>query len=42
MMLVQWWLDNELPYSPERMDEMFRQLVMPNVAAVLVVQQHQH
>ncbi|MFN8486129.1 MAG: TetR/AcrR family transcriptional regulator [Caldilineaceae bacterium] len=35
ILLVQWWLDNELPYSPERMEEMFRQLVMPSVTAAL-------
>jgi AcrR family transcriptional regulator len=29
--LMKWWLDNKLPYSPERMDEMFQQLVMPGV-----------
>jgi hypothetical protein len=33
--LAQWWLDHEMPYSPERMDEMFRQLVMPGVMAAL-------
>lgn len=31
-MLV-WWLDRKMPYSPERMDEMFQQLVMPGVNA---------
>lgn len=35
IMLVQWWLDNELPYAPERMEEMFRRLVMPSVASTL-------
>jgi AcrR family transcriptional regulator len=29
--LMRWWLDNKLPYSPERMDEIFQQLVMPGV-----------
>jgi hypothetical protein len=27
--LLTWWLDNDMPYSPERMDEMFQQLAMP-------------
>jgi len=29
--LLTWWLDNEMLYSPERMDEMFQQLAMPGV-----------
>jgi len=33
--LLKWWLDNNMVYSPERMDEMFRQLVMPGVQAAL-------
>jgi AcrR family transcriptional regulator len=27
--LVRWWLDNNLSYSPERMDEIFHDLAMP-------------
>lgn len=27
--LVRWWLDNNLSYSPERMDEIFSELAMP-------------
>jgi AcrR family transcriptional regulator len=27
--LVTWWLDNNMPYSAEKMDEIFRQLTMP-------------
>jgi hypothetical protein len=30
-----WWLDNNMPYSPERMDEMFQELTMPGVWATL-------
>ena len=26
--LLTWWLDNEMPYPPEEMDEMFQQLTM--------------
>lgn len=33
--LLLWWLDRKMPYSPERMDEMFQQLVMPGVNAAL-------
>ena len=33
--LLQWWLDNNMPYPPERMDEMFQQLVLPGVMASL-------
>lgn len=33
--LLTWWLDNNLPYTPEKMDEIFRQLTMPGLATVL-------
>lgn len=33
--LMTWWLDNYMPYSPERMDAMFQVLAMPGVWAVL-------
>jgi len=29
--LLKWWLEAEMPYSPERMDEMFQQLALPGV-----------
>jgi AcrR family transcriptional regulator len=32
--LLTWWLDNDMPYPPEQMDQMFRQLTTPGVAAV--------
>ena len=32
--LLQWWLDHEMPYSPERMDEIFHQLVTPTFRSV--------
>jgi AcrR family transcriptional regulator len=35
MTLIKWWMDNQMPYSPERMDEIFHQLVMPGVWTVL-------
>jgi len=32
---LRWWMDNQSPYSAERMDEMFQQVVMPGVWAAL-------
>ena len=32
--LLRWWLDNEMPYSPEEMNEMFMRLVMGGITAV--------
>jgi AcrR family transcriptional regulator len=34
MTLLIWWLDNDLPYSAERMDKMYRQLAKPGVDAI--------
>jgi AcrR family transcriptional regulator len=31
--LITWWLDNNMPYSAERMDEMFRTLTAPAIEA---------
>ncbi len=33
--LLKWWLEAEMPYSPERMDEMFQQLALPGVWAIV-------
>ncbi len=33
--LLKWWIVAEMPYSPERMDEMFQQLAMPGVWAIV-------
>lgn len=33
--LLTWWLDHDLPYSPEQMDVMFRKLALPGVADAL-------
>lgn len=33
--LVTWWLDNDMPYSPEQMNEMFVQLVMGGIETVV-------
>ncbi len=32
---LKWWMANNFPYSPERIDEMFQHLVMPGVWAML-------
>jgi hypothetical protein len=33
--LLKWWLDNRLPYPPERMAAIFEELVMPGVQIAL-------
>ncbi len=33
--LLRWWLDNNQPYSPEQMDTIFHQLVMPGLWGML-------
>ena len=33
--LLRWWLERNLPHTPERMDEIFHELVAPGVAAAL-------
>ena len=33
--LLTWWLDNDLPYPAERMNEMYRQLTEPGVMAII-------
>jgi hypothetical protein len=35
LILLKWWLDNKMPYSPEHMDEIFQQLVMPSARNIL-------
>jgi len=35
LLLLKWWLDNKMPYSPEYMDEIFQQLVMPGARNIL-------
>ena len=34
-MLCKWWLDAEMPYTPEEMDRIFQQLALPGVQAAL-------
>ena len=33
--LLKWWLDAKMPYTPERMDDIFQQLVLPGVQAAM-------
>jgi AcrR family transcriptional regulator len=33
--LLSWWLDHKMPHSPERMDEIFHELVTPTFRTVL-------
>ncbi len=33
--LMTWWLDNNMPYSPEKMDEIFRTLTAPTIEAAI-------
>ena len=35
MTLLIWWLEHNMPYPPERMDDMFQALTMPGVWAAL-------
>ena len=38
--MLTWWLDNEMPYTPEQMDALFQQLVRPGVEATLQIVVH--
>jgi AcrR family transcriptional regulator len=33
--LLKWWLEAEMPYSPEQMDDIFQQLALPGVWATM-------
>ncbi len=35
LILLKWWLDNKMPYSPEYMDKIFQQLIMPSARNIL-------
>jgi len=39
MSLAQWWLDNDMPYTPQEMDELFQQMAMPGIRAVLEMEE---
>jgi AcrR family transcriptional regulator len=36
LILLKWWLDHKMPYPPERMDEIFQQLVMSSARNILI------
>jgi len=36
--LLQWWLDQKMPYPPERMDEIFHDLVNPTFRSVFTLE----
>ncbi len=31
VLMLRWWLDNKMPYSPEEMDKMLQALIMPGI-----------
>jgi AcrR family transcriptional regulator len=33
--MLKWWLDQNMPYPPERMDQLFHELVMPGLRSTL-------
>ena len=35
--MLTWWLDNEMPYTPEQMDTLFQQLVRPGIQTTLQI-----
>ncbi len=40
LILLKWWLDNKMPFPPEKMNEMFQVLVMPGIKSALEMQAH--
>jgi len=35
LVLLKWWLDERMPYSPERMDQIYDELVTPTLRVQL-------
>lgn len=35
MALMEWWLDNDIPYSPQELDTLFQTIAMPGVMKVI-------
>jgi hypothetical protein len=31
LLMLRWWLDNKMPYSPKEMDDMLQRLVVPGI-----------
>jgi AcrR family transcriptional regulator len=40
LILLKWWLDNKMPYSPEKMNALFQILVMPGIKSALEMHTH--
>jgi AcrR family transcriptional regulator len=40
LILLKWWLDNKMPFPPEKMNESFQILVMPGIKAALEPRRH--
>ncbi len=40
LLLLKWWLDNKMPYPPEKMNDLFQILVMPGIKSALEVKTH--
>ncbi len=38
LILLKWWLDNKMPYPPEKMNDLFQTLVMPGMKSGLEMQ----
>lgn len=36
LMLLQWWLENKMPYPPEQMDGIFKKLTMPGMEDAII------
>jgi AcrR family transcriptional regulator len=36
LILLRWWLDNKMPYPPEKMNDLFQILAMPGIKSALV------
>ena len=34
LVLLKWWLDNKMPYPPERMNAMFQQLAIAGIQTI--------
>ena len=38
LILLRWWLDNKMPYSPEKMNDLFQIMAMPGIKSALEMQ----
>jgi AcrR family transcriptional regulator len=39
LLLLKWWLENDMPIPPETMDDIFQQLIMPGIRSTLGLRQ---